>query len=188
MYPLQTAAEFLATALKEFSSPALSTGATLDGEGRVIVESDLSVPGHPNIFVIGDLANPNANGKNSLPGVAPVAMQEGRYVAQLIEQRLRGRTVPPFHYKDRGSLATIGRNAAVADIYGIHVSGFFAWFLWAAVHVFQLMEFENRFLVVMQWAWNYLTWNRTDLLITHAPPSRTPSKETLHAKTEKTIA
>ncbi len=155
---------------------AKATGAAIDKGGRVLVEPDLSVPGHPELFVIGDLANPSAKETQTVPGVAPAAMQEGLYVAALIENRLKGKTVPPFRYRDHGSMATIGRNKAVADFGRLRFDGFPAWLAWAFVHIFKLLEFENRFLVMTQWAWYYLSWRRTDLLITTpAAPTHPPT-------------
>lgn len=145
------------------------TGAALDRAGRVIVEPDLSLPGHPQIFVIGDLANFGHQSGSPLPGVAQVAMQQGRYVARLIERRLRGESAPPFRYRDWGSMATIGRGAAVADIAGLRFGGFFAWLVWLFIHLMYLVEFDNRLLVLLQWAWNYFTWNRGARLITGEP-------------------
>jgi NADH:ubiquinone reductase (H+-translocating) len=145
---------------------AAGTGVTLDKVGRVVVEPDLTVKGHPEIFVIGDLANfPHQTG-TPLPGVAPVAMQQGRYVARVITRRLRGEMMPPFVYRDKGSLATIGRAAAVADFGRLHFSGYFAWLIWLFVHLMYIVEFENRLLVFVQWAWNYFTRNRAARLIT----------------------
>ena len=141
-------------------------GAQLDRVGRVLVEPDLTIPGHPEIFVIGDLASYTHQGGKPLPGVAPVAIQEGHFVAQLIRRRVEGGALPAFHYNDKGSLATIGRAAAVADIKGLHLSGFLAWFTWVFVHLLYIVEFENRVLVFMQWAWNYFTSNRGARLIT----------------------
>jgi NADH dehydrogenase len=151
-----------------------STGAQLDRAGRVIVNPDLSVPEHPNIFVIGDLANfPHQyeDGK-PLPGVAPVAMQEGQYVARLIKKRLKGETLPAFRYSDYGSLAVIGRNAAVVDLGFVKFSGLLAWLAWIFVHIFFLIEFDNKLIVMIQWAWSYITRNRGARLITNqeAPP------------------
>ena len=141
-------------------------GAPLDRAGRVLVEPDLSVPGHPEIFVIGDMANyPHQTGR-PLPGIAPVAMQQGRYVSRLIQARLAGRSVPSFHYVDKGTLATIGRAAAVADIFGFHVTGLPAWLVWLFVHLMYLVEFDNRLLVLIEWAYNYFTRNRGARLIT----------------------
>jgi NADH dehydrogenase len=145
---------------------AAATGAALDRAGRVVVEPDLSLPGHPEIFVVGDLAHYKHQAGRPLPGVAPVAMQQGRYVANLIQRRLRGDTLPPFRYKDRGSLATIGRSAAVADLGWVRFSGFFAWTLWLFIHILYLIQFQNRLLVLVQWSWNYLLRNRAARLIT----------------------
>jgi NADH dehydrogenase len=155
---------------------ATATGAELDRAGRVIVAPDLSVPNHPDIFVIGDLAHSRNQQGQPLPGVAPVAMQQGEYVAQLIQQRLRGQTPAPFHYRDRGNMAIVGRAEAVADIKGWHFSGLLAWLAWLFIHLINLVEFENRLLVLIQWAWNYFTRNRSARLITGEPsPSRRPS-------------
>jgi NADH dehydrogenase len=146
-------------------------GAALDGTGRVIVSPDLSVPGRPDIFVIGDLANFSHQGGEPLPGVAPVAMQEGRYVAGLIKNRLAGKETPPFRYADKGNLAVIGRNAAVADLPWTRLSGFPAWIIWAFVHISYLIEFDNKVLVLFQWAWNYFTRKRGVRLITGEYPA-----------------
>ena len=141
-------------------------GVELDSAGRVLVEPDLSIPGHPNIFVIGDLANYSHQFGRPLPGVAPVAMQQGCYVAKLLKERLRGRTLPPFRYIDKGNLAVIGRNAAVADFGKIKFSGFIAWLIWVFVHIRYLIEYDNKVLVLIQWAWNYFTRKRGARLIT----------------------
>jgi NADH dehydrogenase len=141
-------------------------GLTPDRQGRVVVEPDLSVPGHPEIFVIGDLANFSHQGGKPLPGVAPVAMQQGRYVARLIEKRLRGEPVEPFHYWDKGNLATIGRKSAVADFGALRFSGPIAWLAWLFVHLMYLVGFENRVLVLIKWTYNYITHNRGARLIT----------------------
>ncbi|HBB31532.1 MAG TPA: FAD-dependent oxidoreductase [Cyanobacteria bacterium UBA8803] len=148
---------------------ARSTGAQLDRVGRVIVNQDLSVGGYSNIFVIGDLANFPHQYKNGqpLPGVAPVAMQEGLYVANLIRKRLKGETLPPFHYRDYGNLAVIGRNSAVVDLGFVKFSGFLAWLAWIFVHIFFLIEFDNKLVVMIQWAWNYFTRKRGARLITN---------------------
>ncbi|MBK1990064.1 NAD(P)/FAD-dependent oxidoreductase [Sphaerospermopsis aphanizomenoides BCCUSP55] len=137
-----------------------------DRAGRVIVEPNLSIKGHPNIFVVGDLANfAHQNGK-PLPGVAPVAMQEGEYVAKLIQKRLKGETLPQFKYVDRGSLAMIGQHAAVVDLGFMKLRGFFAWFFWLFIHIYFLIEFDNKLVVMIQWIWNYFTRNRGARLIT----------------------
>jgi NADH dehydrogenase len=149
---------------------ASAAGAPLDRAGRVVVQPDLTVPGHPEIFVIGDLANFSHQGGKPLPGVAAVAIQQGRYVASMIQGRLRGRTLPPFYYKDRGSMATIGRAAAVVDLRWLRFSGFFAWLAWLFVHLVNLIEFGNRVLVLVQWAGNYFSRNRSARLITGENP------------------
>lgn len=149
---------------------ASATGATLDDIGRVVVEPDLSVAGHPDIFVIGDMAHFSHQTGNPLPGVAQVAMQQGRYVATLVQRRLHGQTMPAASYRDYGSMATIGRAAAVADLGWIHLSGFVAWLAWLFIHLINLVEFENRVLVLVQWAWNYFTRNRSARLITGDNP------------------
>ena len=145
---------------------AETTGAELDRAGRVIVQPDLSLPGHPEIFVIGDLANFSHQTGKPLPGVAQVAIQQGLYVARLIEARLNGKTLPPFHYKDLGNMATIGRAVAVADFGRVHLHGFLGWLAWVFIHIINLIEFENRQLVMLQWAWSYVTRNRAARLIT----------------------
>ena len=141
-------------------------GAPLDRAGRVMVDPDLSLPGHPEIHVIGDLANFSHQGGQPLPGVAPVAMAQGRYVAHLVIRRLRGRPMARFHYFDKGNLATVGRNKAVAQFGTLHIAGFLAWFVWVFVHLMYLVEFENRLLVFVEWVYNYLTRNRGARLIT----------------------
>ncbi|HEY2015302.1 MAG TPA: FAD-dependent oxidoreductase, partial [Bryobacteraceae bacterium] len=142
-------------------------GAKLDKAGRVQVQPDLSIAGHPEIRVIGDLATlADRNGK-PLPGVAPVAMQQGKYVADAIRRNAAGKpSTAPFRYFDKGNLATIGRNRAVGEIRKLHVSGFPAWFLWVFVHLMYLVEFENRLLVLTEWVYNYVTRNRGARLIT----------------------
>lgn len=146
---------------------AEATQAPTDRTGRIIVEPDCSVPGHPEILVIGDLAHFAHQTGAPLPGLAPVAMQQGRYVARLIVRRLTGKPVRPFHYVNKGQLATIGRAAAVADL-GRHLrfSGYPAWLLWLFVHLMYLVEFQNRVLVLIQWAWHYFTRNRGARIIT----------------------
>lgn len=143
------------------------TGAKLDRGGRVMVGPDLTVPGHPEIFVIGDLAAVTQDG-SPLPGVAPVAMQQGRYVARAIVARLRNQSAGPFRYVDKGSLAVIGRAAAVAYFFGgkLKISGFPAWLVWLFVHLMYIVEFESRVLVFIQWGFQYLTFNRGARLIT----------------------
>lgn len=144
-----------------------SAGAELDKRGRVVVGNDLALPNHPEIFVIGDMASVIDEAGQSLPGLAPVAMQEGVHVARVIQDRLKGISTPPFHYKDRGTMATIGRSAAVAQIGKWKVSGMIAWMMWLLIHVTQIVQFESRILVMMQWMWSYFTFNKSALLITH---------------------
>lgn len=141
-------------------------GAPVDRAGRVQVTPDLSIPGHPEVFVIGDLAALKDEKGNLLPGVAPVAMQEGRAVAKTIKRDLRKEARKEFRYIDKGSLATIGRAAAVAQFRGLHISGYLAWLGWLFVHIFFLIGFRNRLLVLIQWAWSYLTYERGARLIT----------------------
>jgi NADH dehydrogenase len=147
-------------------SLAAKLGAETDRSGRLLVEPDLTVPGHPEIFVIGDLANfPHQTGK-PLPGLAPVAMQQGRYIAKVVKARLRHKKVRPFKYRDKGTLAVIGRNSAVADFGKFRISGFPAWLLWIFVHIAYLIEYDNKLLVMVQWAWDYFTRKRGARLIT----------------------
>jgi NADH:ubiquinone reductase (H+-translocating) len=142
------------------------TGVELDRVGRVMVESDLSVKGYPQIFVIGDLANFTKPDGKPLAGVAPVATQEGKYVADLIAKRLEGESLPAFEYHDAGSLSVIGRHSAVADFGKIKMSGFFAWLIWVFVHIYYLIEFDNKLVVFIQWTWSYFTRKRGARLIT----------------------
>ncbi len=141
-------------------------GVPVDKAGRVLVNADLSIPGHPEVFVIGDLAALKGRNGQMLPGVAPVAMQEGVATANNIARDLRGEPRQDFHYVDKGSLATIGRAAAVAQFGKIHISGFIAWLSWLFVHVFFLIGFRNRIVVLIQWAWSYFTYERGARLIT----------------------
>jgi NADH dehydrogenase len=143
-------------------------GAPVDKAGRVFVEPDLSLPGHREVFVIGDLATLMDNDGKPLPGVAPVAMQEGTWVARQIKADLAGKGREPFHYFDKGSLATIGRAAAIAQFGKVHMSGFLAWLTWLFVHIMFLIGFRNRIVVMLQWAWSYLTYERAAWLITGA--------------------
>ncbi|MCC6796533.1 MAG: NAD(P)/FAD-dependent oxidoreductase [Candidatus Hydrogenedentes bacterium] len=145
---------------------AEATGAELDRAGRIVVEPDLSIKGHPNIYVVGDMCSFTHQSGKPLPGVAQVAVQQGRHAAKTVLRRLQGKETEPFHYRDLGNLATIGRGAAVADIGRLKLSGFVAWLIWLFVHLMHLVQFQNRMLVFMQWAWSYLTWNRAARLIT----------------------
>src|SRR5579862_582956 len=148
-------------------------GASLDRQGRVNVELDLTLPRHPEVFVIGDLAHVDQDGK-TLPGVAPVAMQEGRYVANTIVDRLHNVTPPPFRYHDKGSLAVIGRAAGVADFGRLRFHGLIAWLLWLFVHLMYLVQFRNRVIVFIRWGFQYLTFDRGARLITGIPADRNP--------------
>jgi NADH:ubiquinone reductase (H+-translocating) len=147
-----------------------NAGAPLDKASRVLVQPDMTVPGHPEIFVIGDLANFSHQTGQPLPGVAQPAIQQGDYVARLIRARLHGHTLPPFHYFDKGNLATIGRFAAVADLDWLQISGFPAWLIWIFIHLLYIVQFQNRLLVMTQWAWLYLTFDRSARLITGKSP------------------
>jgi NADH:ubiquinone reductase (H+-translocating) len=150
---------------------AEATGAELDRAGRVAVEPDLTLPGHPNVFALGDMVRVRREDGTPevLPGVAPVAMQQGRYAAKVVMARLRGKQAPPFRYRDKGNLATIGRARAVADLNHVRLSGFPAWFIWLAVHITYLIGFQNRVLVLMRWAFSFVTRGRGARLITRPP-------------------
>lgn len=145
-------------------------GVEVDRVGRVLVLDDLSIPGASNVFVIGDTAHKEQQGK-VLPGVAPVAMQQGRYVAALIRDRMAGKKLSlPFKYVDKGNLATVGRAFGIVDMKGLQVYGFLAWVIWLTVHIFYLIGFRNRVLVMIQWAWAYLTSQRGARIITMSQP------------------
>lgn len=152
----------LATRLSEL------TGAERDRAGRVTTEPDLTLPGHPEVFALGDMVRVRgADGMSVvLPGVAPVAMQQGRYAAKVVRARLRGRTISPFRYRDKGNLATIGRAAAVADINGLKLSGIIAWITWVVVHLWYLVGFQNRIVVFIRWLFSFATHGRGARLIT----------------------
>jgi len=150
----------------EASPLAQKLGAKLDRAGRVLVQPDLSIPGYPEAFVIGDLAALTDKDGKPLPGVCPVAIQQGRHVARNIEWACRQLPLQPFAYNDRGSLATIGRAAAVADFGWVRFSGFMAWAAWLFIHIFFLIGFRNRFVVMFEWAWAYFTFQRAARLIT----------------------
>ena len=144
--------------------------APLDKANRVLVAPDCTVPGHPEIFVIGDLANFSHQTGEPLPGVAQPAMQQGQYVARVIRDRFEGKTPKPFHYFDKGNLATIGRGKAVADLHFLELAGWPAWLMWIFIHIVYLIEFKDRLLVLTQWAWLYITWDRSARLITGKSP------------------
>ncbi len=143
-----------------------SAGAELDRAGRLIVEADLSLPGHPEVQALGDMvALRREDGVQTLPGLAPVAMQQGRHAAANVRARLAGRPAKPFRYKDKGNLATIGRAKAVADLKGVHLSGGIAWVTWLAVHLWYLIGFQNRLLVLTRWAFSFFAHGRGARLI-----------------------
>jgi NADH:ubiquinone reductase (H+-translocating) len=149
------------------ASPVLRClGTPLDHAGRAIVEPDCTIPGHPEVFVLGDAALFNHQDGGPLPGVSPVAIQMGEYTARTIAGDLAGRPRRAFHYWDKGQLAVIGRGRAVADIWKLHFAGFVAWLIWTFVHIFFLIGFRNRVLVMIQWAWSYVTYGRGARLIT----------------------
>ena len=148
------------------SAVGKTLGVPVDKTGRVIVQSDLTIPGHPEVQVIGDLASLTGKNGKPLPGVSPVAIQEGRHAAKNVLHMIAGAKPQPFYYWDKGSMATIGRNRAVADLNFIHFSGFPAWLAWLFVHVLYLVGFRNRIAVLFQWAWAYLTFNKGARLIT----------------------
>ena len=155
------------------ASPAAEwLGAESDRAGRVKVATDLSVPGHPNVFVIGDAAAVAGPDGKPLPGVAAVAQQQGRYVANLLKARAEGKILPSFRYRGFGSMATIGRKRAVAQIGAFKASGLFAWLVWSLAHIYFLIGFRNRLAVVMNWCWNYVTFGRGTRLITGISGSR----------------
>jgi NADH dehydrogenase len=157
------AAGVLAAGLSKLMAEA--AGAETDKVGRLLVEPDLTIPGHPEVIALGDMVQ--VRGKDPLPGVAPVAMQMGRYAAKLVRNRLKERETPAFKYKDKGNLATIGRARAVAELPPrIRVSGFVAWVMWLGIHLFYLVGFQNRVLVFIRWGFNYLTHGRGTRLIT----------------------
>jgi NADH:ubiquinone reductase (H+-translocating) len=144
------------------------TGAEQDRAGRVTVEADLTLPGHPEVLALGDMVRVRDRDGTAitLPGLAPVAMQQGRYAASAVRARLQGHAAPPFRYRDKGNLATIGRAAAVADIKGMRLSGLLAWITWLVVHLFYLVGFQNRLLVLIRWSISFATRGRGARLIT----------------------
>lgn len=149
------------------ASPLAATlGVPLDRAGRVLVEPDLTIPGHKDVFVLGDLAAVVQRDGSLVPGVAPGAIQQGQHTVLNLERAVAGQPLRAFRYNDKGSLATIGRAAAVADFGRFHFGGFFAWMAWLLIHIFFLIGFRNRFLVITQWAWAYLTYQRGARLIT----------------------
>jgi len=156
-----------ASALGEILAKA--AGAQIDRGGRVVVEKDLTISGHPEIFVVGDLANVPVGEGKSLPGVAPAAIQGGAYAARKIADRLSGKTTAAFAYHDKGNMATIGRSLAVAQLGNRKLYGLLAWAAWLLVHQMYIVCYQNRLLVLLQWAWNYFTFNRSSRMITGDP-------------------
>jgi len=148
---------------------ARSLGVPLDPAGRVLVTPTLTIPNHDDVFVIGDLAALDQDGRR-IPGVSPAAIQMARHAARNIVRAARGEPLLPFRYVDKGSFATIGRGAAVGDVFGkLQLSGFPAWVAWLLIHIFFLIGFRNRLLVLLQWAYSYLTYRRGARLITGGP-------------------
>jgi NADH dehydrogenase len=141
-------------------------GIPLDRAGRIVVRSDLSLAEYPNIFAVGDLASLTGPDGKLYPGVAQVAMQQGHQAGENIRLRLAGQPGDTFHYRDKGNLATIGRNRAIAEIKGFRLAGFDAWLVWLCIHIFFLIGFQNRLRVALQWAWSYLRFDRGARLIT----------------------
>jgi NADH:ubiquinone reductase (H+-translocating) len=141
----------------------------LDRVGRVLAEPTLAVPGHPNIFVVGDICAVQQDGR-WLPGVAQVAMQGGAHAAKNVLRAIRGEALQPFRYRDYGTMATIGRGSAVGDVFGLKISGWFGWLFWIFLHIFWLIGFRNRLAVMSEWAWAYLTFQRRVRLITGGDP------------------
>jgi NADH:ubiquinone reductase (H+-translocating) len=144
----------------------------------VTVEPDLTLPGHPEVFALGDMVRVRSDGGATveLPGVAPVAMQQGRYAAKVVRARMRSRPTRPFRYRDKGNLATIGRAAAVADIKGLKLSGLIAWLTWLLVHLWYLVGFQNRILVLIRWSFSFATHGRGARLITESRTENAPNK------------
>ena len=147
------------------SSLGSKTGGQTDRQGRVIVNEDLSLPHHPEVFVAGDMANVSHDTGQPLPGTAPVAVQQGRHIARNILREVRGRPREPFKFFDKGQMATIGRSRAIVEIGRFKIAGFLAWLLWLVIHIYYLTGFRNRLLVVLQWAWSFLTFRRGARLI-----------------------
>ena len=167
---LAIAAETILWAAGVAASPlGASLGAPVDRAGRVLVNPDLTLPGHPNVFVIGDLAVLNGADGKPLPGVAQVAIQMGAHAARNIVRAVEGQPMRPFHYRDYGNVATIGRAKAVADFHWLQLKGLIGWLAWLMIHLVKLIGFRNRILVMVQWAWAYFSYQRAVRLITGRP-------------------
>jgi NADH dehydrogenase len=168
----EIAAETILWAAGVAASPLGATlGVPVDRAGRVLVRPDLTIPGHPHVFVIGDLASLNGPSGRPLPGVAQVAMQMGAHAAHNILRAIEGQPLRPFVYRNLGDMATIGRASAVAELPWIRLTGLIGWLAWLFVHIFNLIGFRNRLVVMVQWAWAYFSYQRAIRLITGAPPS-----------------
>jgi NADH dehydrogenase len=151
-------------------------GLSLDRAGRVPIRPDLTIEGHPEVFVIGDMSSLKDEKGTPLPGQAPVAIQEGRWAAANLVRAVQGQPMQPFRFKDEGTMATIGRNSAVADYKGLQLSGFIAWVLWGWIHIFRIIEYKNRFLVFLRWMWAYVTYQRGARVIASERPPETVSE------------
>ncbi len=164
---------------------ASETGAEQDRMGRIVVNPDLTVPNYPDIYIAGDLANLKDKNGALLPGIAPVAMQQGKYVAEIIKRKLKQQTIEPFNYFDKGTMAVIGRNAAVAKIGSKEISGYFAWLTWVFVHIWYLVGYDNKLLIMIKWAWNYWTDKRGARLITHESAESKQACHEMYSKIHK---
>jgi NADH dehydrogenase len=164
----------------EGSPLAKTLGVPLDRAGRVKVEKDLTIPGHPEAYVVGDLASLEGEDGQQLPGLAPTAIQEGEHAAENIAGTIEGRSRQPFHYWDKGIMATVGRASGIAQTGRLRLSGFFGWLAWLFIHILYLIGFRNRLLVMIQWAWAWFTFGRGARLITGVtrPPVEPTTPET----------
>jgi NADH dehydrogenase len=167
---------------------ARALGVPLDRAGRVLVAPDLTVPGHGDVFVIGDLASLKQPNGEPVPGVAPAAIQEAQHTARNIERTVRGEPLLPFHYFDKGALATIGRAAAIAQFRKLRLWGWIAWVTWLFVHIFFLIGFRNRFAVLLSWAWSYVTYDRGARLITGPLPNRNRDRDRAGRESPESLA
>jgi NADH dehydrogenase len=166
------------------ASPLAKQLGETDRQGRIIVNKDLSVPGHPEIYAIGDVANFSHQGGKPLPGIAPFAMQSGEHAARNILARAFGSPTKTFKYRDKGSMATIGRNKAIADLKVVKLSGFLAWLSWLFIHLLFIVELRNRILIFFQWAWSYITYSHGARLTYRSFRPAVPPKEGSRAPAE----
>ena len=169
------------------ASPLAKQLGETDRQGRIIVNEDLSVPGHPEIYAIGDVANFSHQGGKPLPGIAPFAMQSGEHAARNILARALGSPTKTFHYRDKGSMATIGRNKAIADLKVVKLSGFLAWLCWLFIHLLFIVELRNRFLIFFQWAWSYITYAHGARLTYRSFRPAVPPKEGMRSSAESVL-